>query len=327
MRLPLANERLVVDWSPLDRSKLEAATRHGVVPVRIDGCRARIVDGCSVRRHYAFTATARQREVILLSDRDEVATTLPLLAMRFGASVMHATALDVAMTVVGRYESDVGPVGASELEGECGDATHVVASFSVGAFAIGTGSTTATEASAEVVRAGHARERKHLDAAGVEAACAAARRADLSPPDDCSIPLRIELRALRPPKEVVATPPPAAAAIDGSEPMRRAMDSAKKELGWCHRVARGTTPDMSGTLTMSLKLARNGNVRSVAAKPEVRLDDALDEEGGAGHDRRGPRGAGERVRVLAPRGVTALEISVIERRDHPPQPCTSTREP
>lgn len=267
----------MVDWSPLDRSKLEAATRHGVVPVRIDGCRARIVDGCTIRRQYAFTATARQREVILLSDRDEVATTLPVLALRFGASVMHASELDVAMTVVGRYESGVTPVAASELDGECAGATHVVASFSVGAFVIGTGSTTATEASVEVARGRHARERKHLDAAGVEGACAAARRADVSPPDGCSIPLRIELRALRPPAEVLPTPPRPAAAADGSEAMRRAMDSAKRELGWCHRVARGTTPDMSGVLTMSLKLARNGNVRSVAAKPEGNLDDELAE--------------------------------------------------
>jgi hypothetical protein len=273
----VANERLVVDWSPLDRSKLEAAARHGVVPVRIDGCRARIVDGCTVRRQYAFTATARQREVILLSDRDEVAMTLPVLAMRFGASVMQASAFDVAMTVVGRYESGVAPVAASELDGECGGATHVVASLSVGAFAIGTGSTTATEASVDLARAGHARERKHLDAGGLEAACAVARRADFSPPDDCSIPLRIELRALRPSTEVAVVPPRAPAAVSGSEAMRRAMDSAKKELGWCHRVARGTTPDMSGVLTMSLKLARNGNVRSVAARPEGNLDDGLAE--------------------------------------------------
>ena len=273
----VVNERLVVDWSPFDRSKLEAATRHGVVPVRIDGCRARIVDSCTVRRQYAFTSTARQREVLVLSDRDEISATLPVLPIRFGASVMHALALDVAMTVVGRYESGVGAVALSELDGECDGATHVVASFSVGAFAIGTGSTTSMEASAEITRAGHARERKHLDAAGVEAACAAARRDDLSPPEDCSIPLRIELRALRPSTQAAAAKPPTPDPVPPSEAMRRAMESAKKELGWCHRVARATTPDMSGVLTMSLKLARNGNVRSVAARPEGNLDDGLAE--------------------------------------------------
>ncbi len=266
------DERLVVDWSPLDRSKLEAAAHRGVVPVRIDGCRMRIADGCAVRRAYTFAPTSRQREVLLLSDRDEAAARLPVLAMRFGARLEHASTLDVAMTVVGRYESPDTRVAASDLDGECEGVTHVVASLSVGAFAIGTGDSFQAEANADVARAGHAREKKHLDAAGVEAACAAARRADTAPPDDCGIPLRVELRALGPSRPKPPPPPPVLAE---SEAMRRAMDSVKKELGWCHRVARASSPDMSGVLTLSVKLARSGNVRSVAAKPEGDLDDAL----------------------------------------------------
>ncbi len=144
----MEDERLVVDWSPLDRSKLEAAARRGVVPVRVDGCRMRIVDGCTVRRHYTFAATSRQREVMVLRDHDDVEAKLPILAMRFGAGFMRETTLDVAMTIVGRFESDATPVTLVELEGACDAATHVVASVSVGAFAIGTGSTTTAEASA-----------------------------------------------------------------------------------------------------------------------------------------------------------------------------------
>jgi hypothetical protein len=263
------DERFVVDWSPLDRSKLEAAARRGVVPVRIDGCRMRIVDGCTVRRTYTFAPTSRQREVMFLGDRDELEAKLPVLAMRFGASMKHATTLDVAMTVIGRYES--APVAASELDGECDGATHVVASLSVGAFAIGTGSTFATDANVDLAHAGHARERKHLDSAGVETACEAARHADTAPPDECGIPLRVELRALRPSTRPPPPPPP----VTESEAMRRAMSAVKKEIGWCHRVARATSPDTSGVLTLSVKLARNGNVRSVGAKPEGNVDDDL----------------------------------------------------
>ncbi len=265
----------MVDWSPLDRSKLEAAVRHGLVPVRIDGCRARIVDGCTVRRPYTFAATARQRELVVLGDREEIAARVPLLATRLGASVMQGATLGIAMTVVGRYESDGAPVAASELEGTCDRATHVVASLSVGAFVIGGESTTAAEASADVAHASYARERKHLDAAGSEAACAATRRADAAPPDECSVPLRVELRALRPSPEVDPRPPPTPEAVSAAESMRRALESAKKELGWCHRVARRATPDLSGVLTVSVRLARRGNVRSVAAKAEGNLDDAI----------------------------------------------------
>jgi hypothetical protein len=273
----LSDERLVIDWSPLDRSKLEAVARRGLVPVRVDGCRTRIVDGCTVRRQYAFTATSRQREVLRLSDRDEVDAKLPVLALRFGASLTRATSLDVAMTVVGRYEGGAVPVATSELEGACDGATHVVASLSVGAFAIGAASAITAEGSAELARASHAREWTHLDAAGVEASCSTARRADGAPPDDCSIPLRLELRALRPASAVVEAPRAAPTVATGSdaEAMRRAMEAARKELAWCHRVARASSPDLSGVLNLSVKLARSGNVRSVAAKHEGNVDDAL----------------------------------------------------
>lgn len=153
-----------------------------------------------------------------------------------------------------------------------------MASVSIGAFAIGTGSVTAAEASADMARVGHARERKRLDAAGIEASCASARRTDSAPPEDCSVPLRVELRALRPSKEAVAKPPlPAPSAAVDAHAMGRAMDAARNELTWCHRVARATSPALSGVLTLSVKLGRNGNVRSVAAKHEGNLDDALAE--------------------------------------------------
>jgi hypothetical protein len=266
------DERLVVDWSPLDRSKLEAAARRGVVPVRIDGCRARIVDGCAVRRAYTFASTSRQREVMRLRDSDEVDARLPVLAVRFGASLEQATTVDVAMTVIGRYESGGTPFTTADLDGECDDATHVVASLSVGAFAIDTGSSFSAEAGADVAHAGRVREKKHLDAAGAEAACAGARRADTAPPDDCSVPLRVELRALRAGRREAPRPTPTPTE---SEAMRSAIDGVRRELRYCHRVARASSPDLSGVLTLSIKLARNGNVRSVGAKPEGNLADDL----------------------------------------------------
>ena len=63
-------------------------------------------------------ATSRQREVVLLTDRDEVDARLPILAMRFGASLMQATTLDVTMMVVGRYESSAAPV-TTEISPDC----------------------------------------------------------------------------------------------------------------------------------------------------------------------------------------------------------------
>lgn len=269
---PDDDERLVVDWSPLDRSRLEAAVRRGLVPVRVDGCKARVVDTCTVKRPYSFAATSRQREVMVVRDRDEIGAKLPILATRLGASVSKASALDVAMTVVGRYEAGPGLVAKTDLEGECEGVTHVVANMSVGAFAISTATATNVEASIDVVHGAHAREKKRLDAAGLEEQCALARRADDAPPEDCAIPLRVELRALsEKPKTSEARPP--IAAVD----MKHAMENAKKQLVPCHRVARATTPDLSGVLTLGIRLGRRGNVRSVSAKHEGNLPDELSE--------------------------------------------------
>lgn len=268
------DDRFVVDWSALERGKLEAATRRTVVPVRVEGCVMRVVLGCTVKRPYTFVATSRQREVMQLRDRDEIAARLPFLAARVGAGLTRASTLDVTMTVVGRYESGPTPITTADLEGDgCDAVTHVAAGVSVGAFAIATGNMTAVDGSAEIAHASHARERRRLDAAGVEASCENARRADTAPPDDCAIPLRLELVAVGAPKAAKApSPPPTPIAEDT---MRRSMEAAKKELAYCHRVARAASPDLSGVLNLSVRLARNGNVRSVGAKTEGNLESTL----------------------------------------------------
>jgi hypothetical protein len=270
------DERLVVDWSPLDRSKLEAAARHGVVPVRIDGCRARIVDTCTVKRAYAFSATSRQREVMVVRDRDELGAKLPILATRLGASFSESSALDVTMTVVGRYEAGASPIDRADLDGECGGVTHVVANVSVGAFSISTAKATSVEGSIDVVQAARSRERKRVDAAGLEEQCALARRTDDAPPEDCAIPLRVELRALS--TRIARKPdPPPPAATPNEVDMKQAMENAKKQLVPCHRAARATAPNLSGVLTLGLRLNRRGYVRSVNAKHQGNLPDELSE--------------------------------------------------
>lgn len=273
------DERLVVDWSPLDRSRLESAVRSGLVLVRVDGCRARVVDTCTVvRRPYAFSATSRQREIMLVRDSGELGVKLPLLASRFGASVSRSSALDVTMTVVGRFEAGASALSASDVEGECSGVTHFVSSVSVGAFAISTTDEASANASADLLVAGshaaYANERRHVDSAGIEEHCSLSRRADGAPPEDCAIPLRIELRRLgahASPPSPPLSPPPAGP----SDEMRHAMELAKKQLVPCHRAARASAPDLSGLLTLGIKLGRRGNVKSVSAKHEGGLPDGL----------------------------------------------------
>lgn len=265
-------ERLVIDWSAHDRSRLEAAVRHGLVPVRVDGCKARVVDTCTVKRSYAFAATSRQREVMVVRDRDELGVKLPILATRLGASFSQSSALDVAMTVVGRYEAGPSPIAKRDLEGECEGVTHVVANLSVGAFSIATARATGAFGSIDVVHGSHAHERKRVDSAGLEEQCALARRSDDAPPEDCAIPLRLELRGLSE-KPKPEGPPPPVAEVD----MKHAMENAKKQLVPCHRAARTASPDLSGVLTLGVRLSKRGNVRSVSTKHQGNLPDELSE--------------------------------------------------
>lgn len=57
--------------------------------------------------------------------------------------------------------------------------------------------------------------------------------------------------------------------------MKHAMENAKKQLVPCHRAARATSPDLSGVLTLGVKLAKSGHVRSVSAKQTGNLGDEL----------------------------------------------------
>lgn len=270
------DERLVVDWSPMDRSKLEAAVRHGIVPVKVDGCRARVVDTCSVKRTYVFSATSRQREVMVVRDRDELGAKLPFLATKLGASFSRSSALDVAMTVVGRYEAGPAPVAKTDLEGECDAVTHVVANVSVGAFSISTRAATEVEGSVDVVHASRGREKTRVDSAGLDEQCALTRRNDDAPPEDCAIPLRVELRTLA--QGVVAKAAPPAAPPQANElDMKHAMETLKKQVVPCHRAARASVPNLSGVLTLGIRLNQRGHVRSVSAKHEGNLPDELSE--------------------------------------------------
>lgn len=263
------SDRLVVDWPPLERSKLESAVRRGVVLVHVSGCSAHLVDGCSTRRRYEYSPTSRQREVVTVRDRGELGAKLPLGALRFTASLEESSALHVAMTVVGRYESEPRPLPASDLEGSCDGVTHVVANISVGSFVITSASDGRLEGSASSIAfASHARgeaERRRLDSAGVEDRCAEAKRSDAAPPEDCGIPLRIELRRL-------GAPAPAPAATPTRPPpdeLRSVMKLARREAAPCYREALARDENLAGTLTLAIAVGREGNVRSISAKHDV----------------------------------------------------------
>ena len=279
---PDMRERLVIDWSSLDRSKLEAIARVGVVAVRVEGCRMRVVDGCASPHGYSYVATSRQREVTLLRGDDELGIELPMLMGRIGGSINASSSLNVALNVVGRYQAD-GLGAAAALKGDCGAATHVVASFSVGAFQVAARSAARIAAGTDVVfakaSAGSAAERELLDSGGVESRCAESRRQDVAPPEDCGLPLRVELRRIHRAGEApsAALDRAAAKVLSPSVPLlqgeaatlRTAMALSRERVAPCYRRALARDRHLKGNLTLLISVAPDGLVRKVDAKYDV----------------------------------------------------------
>jgi hypothetical protein len=269
-------ERLVVDWSSLDRSKLEAAAHKGLVPIRLEGCDAHIVEHCIAHRNYVYTQTSRERELVVVRNRDELRASLPAGAARLGASLDRSRELRVTMTVVGRWEAPLEALAASDLEGECEQATHYVASVAVGAFEIAAKNAAEIGVEADVsfvgARGGSSAERQRLDSAGVEARCTEGKRGDTDPPNDCAVPLRLEVRRLgaavaksAPVRETVVTSPQAQL----NQGLRRAVAMTRAEVGPCYRRAAELDPDLDGSMSLVATVDQDGRVTKVAARHDV----------------------------------------------------------
>lgn len=259
-------ERLVFDWSLLDRAKLESAARDGVVLLRVNGCRSEIAEGCTTAGRYRYAPTSRQREMMRLRDTGEVGARLPIGAARIGASRGRSSALDVTMTVIGRYEAERRSVAASELEGTCGGVTHFVTSLSVGSFEVVTAADAEISAEADIaLAAAHGRstaERRHLDSAGVASRCSAASGTDTEPPHDCGVPLRIELRPIGE-GPVPRTSPPPTGELHGVSALVRG------EVAPCYRSELSRHPNLAGGLTVAITVDREGRVLSTSAQHDV----------------------------------------------------------
>lgn len=189
---------LIVEWPSSDRATLEARVKQGVVPVRYVGCEMEVLARCSVpKTKYGYTGITPKSDRIVMRDADELYANIPVYAAKFEGSLQRAGALTVSMTIVGRYEADRPSVSKEELQGECGDATHVVSALTVGAFEFFAGAEAEAAASAGalgVEAGGKSRsQRETLNRDGEDAACRNAKGDDQGPPFGCGALLRLEV--------------------------------------------------------------------------------------------------------------------------------------
>lgn len=211
---------LVVDWPSEKRAALEVALKERqVVAVRVKGDEVELVPGCVVMSRRDFHEAAGwplqygderfspKSDVLELRDADAIRASLPAtstaLVARVEGDLKRGASLELALVARARLSlRGERPVHASQVlskRGEsCAPATHVIATVTLGAFALRTNTDARVHTAAEVFGAGAEASsdstRKMVTKDGDIEACTGDGKA-------CSVPLRIELIALDPRSE------------------------------------------------------------------------------------------------------------------------------
>jgi len=198
------SEPLIVEWPDAARGRLESVSRRGLVAVRYEGCELAVLPRCTVKSGggYGYSPITRKQSKITIKDADELYASMPVGAVKLESKLQLAGQLNVQMTIVGRYESATQNVYREDLEGECAEATHVIAALTVGSFMfsagseaeVGGGVSTVVPAVGGGAKSSAARETIQHD--GDEASCTRATIADKAPPEGCGALLQIEVMPL-----------------------------------------------------------------------------------------------------------------------------------
>lgn len=190
---------LIVDWDSTDRAELEARASRGLVVVKYADCRMEVLKRCAVKGTpaYDYVGLTPKRDVVTMRDATEVHANIPVYAAKFEAKLQQSGSLQVAMTVVGQFDTARPVARLDELEGECDGATHAVTALTVGAFEFFATNATEQSAGVEVMGAGaggkQASAKEVLNRDGDDGACGKATGEDGKPPFGCGALLRVEV--------------------------------------------------------------------------------------------------------------------------------------
>jgi hypothetical protein len=195
-----ATRPLILQWPAADRAALEAQRASGVVVVRYSGREMEVLRGCRAAVAYRYVALTPKEEDVVMRSASELDAAMPIHAARLEARFEQKQKLEVAMTIVGMYETEPRAWRSADLRGDCAGATHVVAALTVGAFELSASAEAAAGASAAAfgVGAGARQEslKEVLDRDGAKAACAQTSASDAAPPHACGALLRVEVAAI-----------------------------------------------------------------------------------------------------------------------------------
>lgn len=193
---------LIVEWSGMDRTDLEAAMHHSMIAVHYSGCELEVLRGCAIPdSNYDWVKTTREEELLKMDDVDQLYAKMPLAGPSLEAHFAQGNALRLSTTVIGKFVSTKPSItfdSIASLGPECRRATHVVIGATAGAFEMSTISKIELGAKAASFAGGETKSlRDKLRKSGNGAACDAAKKGDPRPPEDCGALLRLELASIK----------------------------------------------------------------------------------------------------------------------------------
>jgi hypothetical protein len=199
------SDLFTVEWDATRVSQFEAIATRDTVVVHFEGCSLTIIDGCNDDRipgklgAYGtplFTSGAEKE--LIIRNRDELHTQLPLGVATLGGRIESGEALKLKYFVTGVGKASRANLYESELAKipECAGASHFVSSYELGAFALETTSVLTAEANANVAGLGSGSGRTHrseasLGHAGNITSCSSHAK------DGCRVPIRLHLKKIR----------------------------------------------------------------------------------------------------------------------------------
>ena len=193
---------LIVEWSGMDRTDLEAAMRESMIAVRYHGCDLEVLRQCKLpQTHYVWEKTTRDEELIGMENVDQLYAKMPLAGPSLEAHFKQGNALKLSTTIIGKHIGTKSDLTFAELQaigGDCASATHLIIGATAGAFEMSTTSRIEAGLSASKIAGGDTSSaRDRLRKSGNSAACNTAKKGDSAPPDDCGSLLRLELTPVK----------------------------------------------------------------------------------------------------------------------------------
>jgi hypothetical protein len=198
-------EPLIVEWPSAARGELEdiVENKKAIAVVRYEGCQMKVLATCTAPGRLGYTPLRNtKQDEVRIRNADELYSTLPVGAASLEGKLQTAGELDVDVTLVGRFETDVTSFTSDQLQGDCAGATHFVRAVTVGAFDFHTGASADVSGGVHVLGAGgggsSTAQQENIARDGKMDACAGAKGEDTDPPDNCGALVRLEVLPIRP---------------------------------------------------------------------------------------------------------------------------------